>query len=187
MRFELTKMGAQNVRSENGRVFFYGDMLTAAKANLWLRCGERVLIVLGHFCATSFESLFDQVAQLPVERFLSEDAAFPVKGWSLNSKLHSIPDCQSIIKRALVRRMESVYHRKLFPETGSVHQIQFSIMKDEVTIMLDTSGEGLHKRGWRKNANAAPIKETLAAGIVDIVRVRSDSKVIDRFAVQALC
>ena len=149
--FELKKQGAEQVKSENGRVFFWGDWAMCMRANLWLRTAERVLIVVGRFSAKSFTELFDRIAALPWEEYISRTAAFPVKGWSLNSQLHSVPDCQSIIKRAVVRRLEQVHHQTFFEETGSMHSIQFSILKDEVTIMLDTSGEGLHKRGYRQH------------------------------------
>lgn len=107
--------------------------------------------------------------------------SFPVKGYSLNSALHSVPDCQAIIKKAVVERLKQKYGISWFEETGSTVQIKFSILKDVVTIYLDTSGIGLHKRGYRRNSNSAPIKETLAAGIIDLARVRSDSVVCDPF------
>jgi len=176
---EARRMGAERVRAQDGRVLFEGDASLMARANICLRTAERVGIVLGVFPAASFEQLFDGVAALPLERLVGKDDAFPVKGWSLKSKLHSIPDCQSIIKRAAVKRLEGVYKQSYFQETGPVHQIQFSILKDEVTLWLDTSGTGLHKRGYRRSSTEAPIKETLAAGIVDLARVRQDSLVID--------
>ena len=119
--------------------------------------------------------------KIPLENFIGIKDAFPVKGHSLNSELHSVPDCQSIIKKAAVERLKEKYHTGWFEETGAVHQIQFSILKNNVNIYLDTSGAGLHKRGYRKNSNAAPIKETLAAGIIDLARVRSNSTVCDPF------
>lgn len=142
--------------------------------------GERVLIELGSFRAESFEQLFDGVMNLPLENFIGREDAFPVKGHALNSKLHSIPDCQKIIKKACVKRLEKAYGISYFEETAAKHQIQFAIHKDIATIYLDTSGVGLHKRGYRRNSNDAPIKETLAAGIVDLARVRADSVVVDR-------
>ena len=121
----------------------------------------------------SFEELFQGVRALPLENFIGKNDAFPVKGHSLNSQLHSIPDCQKIIKKAAVERLKSKYGVNWFDEDGAVHQLQFSIHKDICTIYLDTSGAGLHKRGYRKNSNAAPIKETLAAGIVDLCESKS--------------
>ncbi|HAN44721.1 MAG TPA: RNA methyltransferase [Ruminococcaceae bacterium] len=179
LAYEIKKIGADDVRATDGRLYFKGSEEIVAKANIWLRTAERVQIVLAAFKATTFAELFDNVAEINFEDYIGKNDAFPVKGWSLNSKLHSIPDCQSIIKKAVVRRFEKVYKQSWFEETGPVHQIQFSIHKDEVTIMLDTSGSGLHKRGYRQNSNLAPIKETLAAGIVDLARIRPDSIVCD--------
>ncbi len=180
LSYEVKKIGGQNVVVSDGKVTFTGDFSLLARANISLRCAERVCLVLGSFYATSFTELFDQVEQLPFEDFIGKKDAFPVTGWSLNSQLHSVPDCQSIIKRAVVRRFERVYNQTWFEESGPVHQIRFTIHKDLVTIMLDTSGIGLHKRGYRKGTgNAAPLKETLAAGIADLARVKSDTMVVD--------
>ncbi len=176
---EIKRIGGENVRALDGRVLFEGDLSLLARANICLRTAERVCIVLGIFNASSFTELFDQVIELPIDDYVGKTDAFPVKGWSLKSKLHSIPDCQSIIKKALVKRMEQVYRQSWFEETGPVHQVRFTIFKDEVTIMLDTSGVGLHKRGYRRNSTEAPIKETLAAGIADLAHVRPDSLVVD--------
>ncbi len=176
---ELRWNGFQNVMAENGRVFFEGDWRDMARANILVRCGERVQIVMAQFPATSFEELFQGTKAAPWEEFIGSKNAFPVKGWSLNSGLHSVPDCQKIIKKAVVERLKDVYGNPWFEETGAILQIQFSILKDEVTLVLDTSGPGLHKRGYRRNSNDAPIKETLAAGIVQLARVHSDSFVCD--------
>lgn len=178
---ELKRMGADNVVAHNGKVTYSGDYSIMARANINLRTAERVLIELGNFKATNFEELFQGVLKIPLESYVGSKDAFPVKGWSLNSALHSIPDCQSIIKKAMVERLKKCYKIDWFLETGAVHQIQFSILNDDVTIMLDTSGPGLHKRGYRVNANAAPIKETLAAGIVDLARVRDRGVFYDPF------
>lgn len=178
---ELKRMDAQDIKATDGRVDFSGDWDTLASANLWLRTAERVQLVLGSFPANSFTQLFDGVEQLPLEQFIGKTDAFPVKGWALNSQLHSIPDCQSIIKKAAVKRLSRVYGIEWFEETGPVHQLQFSIMRDVVTVMLDTSGPGLHKRGYRQISNIAPIKETLAAGILDIARIFPDTQLYDPF------
>lgn len=178
---ELKRMGAEDVKADNGKVEFSGDFHMMVRANLGLRTAERVLIKLGSFQACNFEELFQGVKAIPLEDFIGKKDAFPVKGWSLNSTLHSIPDCQSIIKKAAVERLKAHYGQEWFSETGPVHQIQFSILKDEVSIMLDTSGVGLHKRGYRQNANEAPLKETLAAGIIDLARVKGNSIVCDPF------
>ncbi len=176
---EMKRLSFENVQSENGKVSFEGNLFDVAKANINLRTAERVLIEVASFKALSFEDLFQGTLAAPWEQFIDRDEAFPVKGWSLNSKLHSVPDCQSIVKKAVVRRLEKKYSMSIFPETGAKLQIQFSIMKDAVCLYLDTSGEGLHKRGYRRNSNAAPIKETLAAGILDIARVKGYSTVYD--------
>ncbi len=179
LSYEIKKIGGENLKVTDGKISFDGDLNTLAKANLWLSTAERVLIELGSFEARSFEELFQGVKSLPLENFIGKQDAFPVKGYSLNSALHSVPDCQSIIKKAIVERLKSVYGINWFDEDGPVHQVQFSIHKDIATVYLDTSGAGLHKRGYRRNSNDAPIKETLAAGIVDLARVRSNSVVAD--------
>ncbi len=176
---EMRRIGFENVTSENGKVSFIGNFSDVAKANLNLRTAERVLIELASFTALSFEDLFQGTLAAPWEEFIDKNGNFPVKGWSLNSKLHSVPDCQSIIKKAIVKKLETKYHISIFPETGEMYRVQFSILKDTVCLYLDTSGEGLHKRGYRKNSNAAPIKETLAAGILDVARVKGYSTVYD--------
>lgn len=178
---ELKRLGFADVTAENGRVLFKGNANTIAAANINSRFAERIVIELGSFKATSFTELFDNVKKIPLEEFIGKDDAFPVKGWSINSQLHSIPDCQSIIKKAAVERLKTVYKTSWFEETGPVHQLQFSIMKDNVTLMLDTSGQGLHKRGYRANSNAAPIKETLAAAMCDLARIYPDTKLYDPF------
>lgn len=178
---EIKRLGGENIKVSDGRISFDGDFSMVARANIGLRTAERVLICLGVFRATSFEQLFQGVKALPFENFIGKDDAFPVKGHSLNSQLHSIPDCQSIIKKAIVERLKSKYNISWFEESKSVYQIQFSIMKDEVSIMIDTSGVGLHKRGYRKNSTEAPIKETLAAGMLDIARVFPDTVFCDPF------
>ena len=178
---ELKRMGAGEVRAENGRVLFSGDYHLLARANLCLRTAERVMILLGSFPARSFEELFQGVKALPLEDFIGRKDAFPVKGWALNSQLHSVPDCQSIIKKAAGERLKQHYRQDWFSETGPARQIRFSILKDVATVMLDTSGAGLHKRGYRAHSNEAPIRETLAAGIVDLARVRDFSRVRDPF------
>lgn len=181
LNFEIKKIGGTDITVSDGRISFSGDYNTLARANICLATAERVLIHLAEFKATTFEELFQGVKSIGFEEFIGEDDSFPVKGHSLSSVLKSVPDCQSIIKKAAVERLKSKYGINWFDETGPVHQIQFVILKDIVTIYLDTSGPGLHKRGYRRNSNAAPIKETLAAGIVDLAHVRSDSLVYDPF------
>lgn len=169
------------VRAENGRVLFEGDENTLAWANLNLRCAERVLIRLGEFPAKSFDALFEGVRALPWEQFIPRDGAFPVKGYCLNSLLHSVPDCQKIVKKAVVNRLGAHYGQTWFEESGARYQIQFSIMNDVAALYLDTSGAGLHKRGYRANSNAAPLRETLAAAMVKLARWRGREPLMDPF------
>ena len=178
---ELRRMDMDGVSAENGRVFFSGGDEAIARANICLRIGERVLIELGSFEALSFEQLFQGTRALPWESLIPADGAFPVKGYSLNSKLFSISDCQKIIKKAIVERLKSVYGIEWFPETGGLYQVQFSIMKDQVSLCIDTSGEGLHKRGYRPAHNAAPLKETMAAAMVSLSRYRGRDDFCDPF------
>lgn len=178
---ELRKMEAPGVEAQNGRVLFDGSDEMLARANLWSRFGERVLVWLGDFEARSFEELFQGVRALPWERWIGKQDAFPVKGSSLSSKLASIPDCQAIVKKAVVERLKQKYSLNWFEETGPRFQIQFLILKDRVSLMIDTSGLGLHKRGYRANSAEAPIRETLAAAMVYLSRVRHDANLIDPF------
>lgn len=178
---ELRRMGMEQVAPENGRVRFCGDAAAMAKANIGIRFGERVLLELAQFEATTFDGLFEGVKALPWERFVPRDGAFPVKGHSLNSALHSIPDCQKIIKKAVVERLKGKYCQSWFEETGALYQIQFAIMKDQVSIYLDTTGAGLHKRGYRPAHVAAPLRETLAAAMVRLARYRGRGEFCDPF------
>lgn len=179
LKFEITKLGGKNLAVTDGKISFDGDPALIAKANICLATAERVLIELGSFRTETFEQLFEGTYALPLEQYIGKNDAFPVKGHSLNSKLHSIPHCQSIIKKAACKRLGQKYNMEWLAEDGALHQLQFNIMKDVCTIYLDTTGQGLHKRGYRRTSNAAPIKETLAAGIIDLARVRADSVVCD--------
>ena len=176
---ELRFMDIEGVRAETGKVYFEGDYSTLAKALIRLRCGERIHIVLGEFMALSFEELFQNVYKLPFEEFIMKDEAFPVKGACLDSQLMSTVDCQKIIKKAAAKRLGEKYNTEWLSETGATHQIQFYIHKDKVTIFLDTCGDGLHKRGYRKESNDAPISETLASVMCDLMRVRQNHFVMD--------
>ena len=178
---ELRRLGLENVRVENGRVLFSGDGRAMAKANVCLRTGERVLIVLADFPAKTFEELFQGVYRCNLEDYIPKDGTFPVKGHCLNSTLMSVPDCQAIIKKAASRRLGEKYGVSWLPETGAKYQLQFSIMNDRVQLYLDTSGPGLHKRGYRANANEAPLRETLAAAMVMLTRYRGRDFVWDPF------
>ena len=179
---EIRALGGEEVQIiSDGRVNFSGDARMIVKANLWLRTAERVQIMLGSYPASTFEELFEGMRRLPLERFIGPKDAVPVKGWSLNSTLTSIPSCQSILKKAAVKRLSEKYHISWFEESGPVRQLQFALLKDQASIFIDTSGIGLHKRGYRPAANEAPIKETLAAGILQLARIREDSNLIDPF------
>lgn len=181
LHFEIKRLGAQNIQVTDGRIAFQGGAELIAAANLNLRTAERVLLQLARYKATTFDELFDGCYQIPWEELLPADAAFPVKGSSLSSQLSSVPTCQSILKKAVVKRLLAGHRVTALPESGDVYKIRFALRKDEVEIYLDTSGDGLHKRGYRKRATLAPIKETLAAAIADLGRVRRDSLVQDPF------
>ena len=178
---ELRRMDLENVRVENGRVLFSGDERALAKANIGLRTGERVLIQLADFPAKTFEELFQGVYRANLEDFIPKDGAFPVKGHCLNSQLMSVPDCQAIVKKAACRRLGEKYGVSWLPETGAKYQLQFSLMNDRVQLYLDTSGPGLHKRGYRANGNDAPLRETLAAAMVTLTRYRGREFLWDPF------
>lgn len=178
---ELKRLDIKNVSPENGRVFFEGDENTLATANMFSRTAERVLIVAGRFNAMSFEDLFQAVKKISWEDYIGKDDAFPVTGYSINSNLHSIPDCQAIIKKAIVERLKQCYRVDWFKETGPIHKIRFSIQKDNVVVAIDSSGEGLHKRGYRAHSLEAPIKETLAAAMCYQARIFPDTVLYDPF------
>lgn len=178
---EIKRMGGEEIQAQDGKVLFQGDFSMVIKANLCLRTAERVLIQLGTFPARTFDELFEGTRALPFEEFIGSTDAFPVKGWSLNSQLHSVPQCQRFVKKAVARRLENVHGITWFEESGPIHQVQFSIMKDIASIFLDTSGAGLHKRGYRQQSLLAPIKETLAAGIIDLAHIRRNDLVYDPF------
>lgn len=178
---EFRRMGFEDITTENGRVLLSGDFNMLARANICSRFAERIMINVGEFTAVTFTELFEGVKALPWEDYIGRDDAFPVNGWSINSQLFSIPDCQSIIKKAIVERLKLKYNISRFAETGPEYKIRFSIMKNSVTMMIDTSGDGLHKRGYRRNSNDAPLKETLAASMCDLARIYPDTKLFDPF------
>jgi len=178
---EMKRLELKNVRAENGRVHCEGSMVDIARLNINLRCGARVLMELGSFVAKDFEALFQGVLALPLEEFIPRDGEFPVKGYSINSTLHSVPACQSIVKKAAARRLGSYYGCETLPETGTRYQIQFTIIKDTATVYLDTSGEGLYKRGYRARNMGAPLRETMAAAMVTLSRFRGRDPFCDPF------
>ena len=178
---EIKRLGLQDVQVENGRVLCRGTDADAARLNINLRCGARVLLVLGEFPARSFEELFQGTRAIAWEDYLPRDAAFPVKGYSISSQLHAVSACQSIIKKAMVERLKAHYHLEQFPETGTKYQVRFSLFKDQAAICLDTSGEGLYKRGYRAVGVEAPLRETLAAAMVLLSRYRGRDPFCDPF------
>ena len=178
---ELRHMGLRDVMPENGRVRCTGTDADIARMNIRCRFGERVLLELGSFPAPTFDALFEGVKALPWADYLPADAAFPVKGYSLESALHSVPDCQKIIKKAVVESLKRRYRVGWFAETGTLYQIQFSLVHDTATLYLDTTGTPLHKRGYRPAHVAAPLRETLAAALVDIAGYRGRGDLCDPF------
>ena len=169
---ELRRMNMENVRVEDRRVLFTGDERSLTKANICLRTGERIMIVLAQFQAKTFEELFQGVYHADLEDYIPKDGQFPVKGHCLNSQLMSVSDCQAIIKKAASKRLGEKYGISWLPENGVKFQLHFTILNDQVTLSLDTSGQGLHKRGYRAIGNDAPLHETLAAGMIQLTRYR---------------
>ena len=178
---ELKFRGIDDVRAENGRVLFGGDFTAMARANICSSMCARVFILLAEFEARDFDTLFEGVKAVDWSEYIGRRDSFPVKGGSLGSALSSIPACQKIIKKAVADKLGQSYNTAWLEEDGAVHQIQFRIFKNRVSIMLDTTGDALNKRGYRAVSNDAPIKETLAAAMADLARVRADHIVVDPF------
>lgn len=178
---EIRNLGYKDVTVENGKVSFKTDLLGICRANLWIRTGERVQVKIGEFKATSFDELFEKTKALPWDKWIPENGEFPVTGYSLKSKLYSVPDCQSIVKKAIVEKLKTKYKKQWFNEDGPLYKVKFSIMKNKVILMIDTSGESLHKRGYRKLSNDAPLRETLAAAMIFISRWNKNFPLLDPF------
>ncbi|WP_173916339.1 class I SAM-dependent RNA methyltransferase [Halobacillus sp. Marseille-Q1614] len=179
---EVKALGYEDVQVENGRVVFEAPVSAIPRVNLWLRTADRVKILAGKFKAYSFDELFEQTKALPWEQFITEDGEFPVVGKSVKSKLYSVPDCQSIVKKAIVERLKQKYGIASFlKETGAFYRVEVAIHKDEVRLTIDTSGSGLHKRGYRVGQGEAPLKETLAAALVQITNWQPDLPFVDPF------
>ena len=182
LKREIYDLGYDISEVEDGRVTFIGDAEAVARANVFLRTAERILLKVGSFKAYSFEELFDKTAALPWEDYLPKDAKFWVtKAASVKSQLFSTSDIQRIMKKAMVKRMSEHYGISLFPETGEEFPVRVFLMKDVVTVTLDTTGMSLHKRGYRENAGKAPISETLAAALIKLTPWRSDRILVDPF------
>lgn len=178
---EIKRLGYSDVIVEDGRVSFKGDKAAICRANMFIRTGERVLIKAGEFKALTFEELFEGTQNIEWERWIGKGDAFPVKGYSLKSKLASVRDCQAIIKKAAALRLSKAYGIDWLPEDCCKYQIQFSILKDKVTLMIDTSGDGLHKRGYRQKSNLAPLRETIAAAMVMMSYWKFEYPLLDPF------
>jgi putative N6-adenine-specific DNA methylase len=178
---EVKDLGYRDVTVENGKVTFSADAGAICRANLWLRTADRVRLKVGEFKATTFEELFENTRALPWPELVPGEAAFPVEGKSVKSKLFSVPDCQAIVKKAVVESMKRKYKKQWFEEQGPVYKIEVALLKDVATLTIDTSGAGLHKRGYREQASEAPLKETLAAALILLSRWQPDTVLLDPF------
>ncbi|HHW99308.1 MAG TPA: class I SAM-dependent RNA methyltransferase [Firmicutes bacterium] len=178
---ELKALGYEDISVENNQVSFRADEEAIARTNLWLRVADRVKLVMGRFQATSFDALFEQTKNLPWEAWLPANACFPVQGKSVKSQLFSVSDCQAIVKKAIVERLKQKYRRQWFAEDGPLFPIEVALLKDVVTLTIDTSGEALHKRGYRQLVSQAPLRETMAAGLISLSFWHSDRPFLDPF------
>lgn len=178
---ECQALGFENIKTADGKVEFTGNEADIVKANLWLRCAGRVWLKMGSFTAVTFTELFDQTKALPWADWIPEDGKFTVVGKSVKSTLFSVPDCQSIVKKAVVEKLKEAYHTDWFDETGASYTIQVGILKDVVTLAIDTSGSGLHMRGYRANALDAPLKESIASAMIQLSYWRKDRILLDPF------
>ena len=176
---EIQNLGYKIIKSEDGKITYMGDERAIVRSNLWLRSADRVLLKMAEFRACEFEELFQQTKALPWEELIPIDGKFTVTGTSVKSKLHSVPACQSIVKKAIVEKLKEYYCVDRFDETGAAYTVKVTLLKDNVTLTVDTSGAGLHKRGYRVCDVAAPIKETLAAAMVQLSFWREDRLMMD--------
>lgn len=178
---ELIDLGMEIKKVQDGRIYFEGTMEDVAKANLWLRTADRVLIELGNFKALSFEELFNKVYEIPWEEIIPANGNFIVNGKSIKSKLFSISDCQRITEKAIIKKLQTKYDISWFEKSGALYDLEVALLKDYASITLDTTGKGLHKRGYRKKHGDAPIKETLAACMVLLSYWNKDRILYDPF------
>jgi len=176
---EIEALGYKILKSEDGKITFLGDERAIIRSNLWLRCADRVLLKMAEFEAKTFEELYQQTRGIAWENLIPPDGKFPVNGSSVKSTLHSVPACQSIVKKAVVDRLSDAYGVKTFEETGGDYEIKVTLLKDRVTLTVDTTGPGLHKRGYRVKDVRAPIKETLAAALVQLSFWREGRLLVD--------
>jgi len=180
---EVKSLGFEDVQVENGRVLFKADEDGIVKANLWLRTADRVKLRVGEFKATSFDELFEKTKALPWHMFIPRNGQFPVTGKSQKSKLFSVSDCQAIVKKAIVDKLKTIQNvQGMLIEDGPLFRVEVSILKDIVTLTIDTTGrEGLHKRGYRVEQGEAPLKETLAASLILLTNWNADLPFVDPF------
>ena len=176
---EIEHLGYKILKSEDGKITFLGDERAVVRANLWLRSADRVQVKMGEFMAYEFEDLFQQVKAIAWEEWIPIDGKFIVNGSSVKSKLSSVPACQSVAEKAIVERLKETYGVEHFEKTGALYDIKITLLKDRVTVTLDTTGPGLHKRGYRKFSVEAPIKETIAAALVQLSFWKKDRILVD--------
>lgn len=179
VRREIEALGYKVLATEDGRVTFLGDERALVRSNLWLRTADRVYVKMGEFTAKTFDELFQRIKAIEWETIIPLDGRFPVVGTSVKSELHSVPACQKIINKAVADRLGELYVKQHLPETGAEYRVRFSALKNRFTVMIDASGIGLHKRGYRVTDVAAPIKETLAAALVSLSYYRADKPLAD--------
>ncbi|MFS0557592.1 THUMP domain-containing class I SAM-dependent RNA methyltransferase [Brevibacillus sp. 179-C9.3 HS] len=178
---EVKALGYGPVQVENGKVTFTADISAIPRTNLWLRTADRVRLKIGEFKATTFDELFEKTKALPWADWITEDATFPVEGKSVKSTLFSVPDCQAIVKKAVVESLKKTYKKEWFDEQGPLYKIEVALLKDVATLTIDTSGPGLHKRGYRELIGQAPLKETMAAAMIMLSRWKPDRVFMDPF------
>jgi putative N6-adenine-specific DNA methylase len=178
---EVKNLGYTDMRVDNGKVTFTADISAIPRANLWLRTADRVRLKIGEFTATTFDELFEKTKALPWSDWIPEDGAFPVEGKSVKSTLFSVSDCQAIVKKAVVESLKKTYKREWFEEKGPLYKIEVALLKDVATLTIDTSGPGLHKRGYRELIGTAPLKETMAAALILLSRWKPDRVLVDPF------
>ncbi len=176
---EVKNLGFENIKVQDGKVEFSGDLRDMARANIHLGSADRVLIKLAEFKALEFEDIFQNVKNINWPDLMPSDAHFVVAGKSIKSKLSSVPACQSVTEKAIIEKMREKYKLSIFPKSGAKYKVLISILKDTATITIDTSGEGLHKRGYRENAVKAPLKETLANALIDLSYWKKDRILLD--------
>lgn len=181
VRREIEQLGYKVIRAEDAKITYLTDERGIVRSNLWLRCADRILLKMGEFTAETSEDLFQQTRALPWEQWIPEDGKFTVTCTTVKSKLRSEPACQKTVKKAIVERMKECYFRDQFPETGAEYTVKVTLLKDRATLTIDTSGSGLHTRGYRKNPVRAPIKETLAAALVQLSFWKSGRLLVDPF------